>query len=300
LSSAEEVRGDMSTLQEQFHSQQRTTYISDERSSAEIARLIHQDQLMTTGMGGLLPEIDLGEVQRVVDLACGPGGWALEMAYTYSDMEIVGVDISERMIAYAKTQAQVQQRTNVSFQVMDILKPLDFPDHSFDMINARLISGFMRREKWPLFFQECLRILRPGGILRLTENEGPICNSPHFEKALHMGVHQAMNRIGMGFSPNSLYYGIVHMLPYFFRQAGLSLPRKRAHMIDFSFGTEAHQSFAQNAAMLLPLLEPLVAKTQLATPQEWRNLTQKAVTELYEEDFCGVLIMVTVWAEKPL
>src|SRR5690348_17634887 len=113
--------------------EQYNSYVIDAESAAEMARLMRQDQAMTAGMGGPLTEIDLSEVQSVLDLACGPGGWPLELAYTYSDMEIVGVDISERMIAYAQSQAQVQQRSNISFHVMDILKPLDFPDNSFDL-----------------------------------------------------------------------------------------------------------------------------------------------------------------------
>src|SRR5579859_8069905 len=115
------------------------TYVIDPESAAEMVRLLQQDQLMTTGMGGIFPEIELDGVQQVLDLACGPGGWALDVAYNYSDMEVVGVDISERMIAYATVQAQVQQRNNVSFRVMDILQPLDFPDASFDLVNARFI-----------------------------------------------------------------------------------------------------------------------------------------------------------------
>lgn len=118
----------MSASQEPSNdSKNNNTYVIDAESAAEMARLMRQDQLMTSGMGGVLPEIDLNGVQHVLDLACGPGGWPLEVAYTYSDIEVVGVDISERMIAYASAQAQVQQRANVSFQVMDILKPLAFP-----------------------------------------------------------------------------------------------------------------------------------------------------------------------------
>lgn len=289
----------MSNSQEQPLEQ--NTYMLDSESAAEMARLMIQDQDITAGMGGIFPEqTDLSGVQRVLDLACGPGGWPLELAYTYSDMEVVGVDISERMIAYANAQAQVQQRANVSFRVMDILKPLDFPDHFFDLVNARVISTLMPREKWPALFQECLRVLRPGGILRLTEPEGPISNQPHFEKAVYIGVQQAMRRTGLSFSPNGLHHGIIQMLPYFFRQAGLPILGKRAHCIDFSFGTSAHESFSRNLTLILPLLEPLVIKMKTATSEEWRNLTQKAQVEMHKEDFCAALIMVTVWGEKPL
>jgi SAM-dependent methyltransferase len=202
------------------------------------------------------------------------------------------------MIAYASAQAQVQQRANVSFRVMDILKPLDFPEASFDLVNARFISGFMLRDKWPLLFREVLRVLRPGGILRLTEPEAGMSNKLHFEKALHTGM-MAMHRAGLNFSPNGYHYGMVHMLPYFFRQAGLPILGKMAHYIEHSFGTEAHDGFYRELAMALQLFEPLVVKTQLATPEEWRDLFQKGLTEMHEEDFCAAWMLLTVWGEKP-
>jgi ubiquinone/menaquinone biosynthesis C-methylase UbiE len=279
--------------------EQPNSYIIDAESAAEMARLMRQDQAMTAGMGGPLTEIDLSEVQRVLDLACGPGGWPLELAYTYSDIEIVGVDISERMIAYARSQAQVQQRNNVSFHIMDILKPLDFPDNSFDLVNARFLSSFLRRENWPLIFREILRVVRPGGIVRLTEPEAGMTNKPHLEEALHIGM-QAMGRAGLNFSPNGYHYGIVHMLPSFFRQADLPILGQRAHFIEYSFGTEAHESFYHDLTLALQLFEPLVVNMQLATAQEWRTLSQRGLAEMYDEDFCAAWMLLTVWGEKPL
>src|SRR5262249_15001579 len=153
------------------------TYAVDAESAAEMARLMRQDHLITKGMGGIFPEkIDLSGVQRILDLACGPGGWVLETAFAYTDIDVIGVDISERMITYANAQANVQQLSNASFRVMNILQPLDFPDSSFDLINARLISGFMRPAWWSGLMRECLRILRPGGILRFTELEPGFTN----------------------------------------------------------------------------------------------------------------------------
>jgi len=246
-----------------------------------------------------LAEDDLNKIQRVLDLACGPGGWPLEVAYTYSDMEVIGVDISERMITYAQAQAQVQHRANASFRVMNILEPLDFPDASFDLINVRLINAFMLREKWPVLFQEVRRVLRPGGILRMTEPEVAISNKLHVEQISHIAL-QMINRAGMGFSPMGYNYGIIYMLPYFFRQAGLIIRGRRAHFIDCSFGTEMYEGFYHDGAAMFPLMEPMIVKMQLATPEEWRDLSQKALIEMREEDYCAGWPLLTVWGEKPL
>jgi SAM-dependent methyltransferase len=212
---------------------------------------------------------------------------------------VVGVDISERMIAYANVQAQVQQRSNVSFQVMDILKPLAFPTNSFDLVNARLVSTFIQRDKWASLFAECLRVLRPGGIMRLTEVNLGMSNKPHFEKTFHLAL-QVLHHVGMSFSPSGIYHSTVQMLPSFFRQTGLLILGKMAHFIEFSAGTEARDSFYQDCSMMFQLVEPLVVKTQFSTLEDWRDLYHKGLAEMYEEDFCAAWMLLTVWGEKPL
>ena len=289
----------MSVSPEQSGDKSESTYMVDAESAAEMARLMRQDQLLTQGMGGVFPEKpDLSNVQQILDLACGPGGWVLETAFTYTDVEVLGVDISARMIGYATAQAKVQRRPNAHFQVMNILKPLTFADASFDLVNARLIAAFMPREAWPVLFAECMRILRPGGILRFTEVEVGISNKPAFEEAWHK-VQQAMSRANLGFSPQGLHWGIIHMLPHFFQKAGLQQIDKMAHAIDFSSGTEARDGFYYDFASGFQSVEPFMEKMQVSTVADWRELYKKALAEMFEEDFCAMWFMLTVWGQKP-
>ena len=86
-----------------------SVYFNDPENVAEMARLLGQDHHITRGMGGVLSERPhLSGIHRALDVACGPGGWALELASTYPDIEVVGIDISRTMINYANTQVQVQ------------------------------------------------------------------------------------------------------------------------------------------------------------------------------------------------
>jgi ubiquinone/menaquinone biosynthesis C-methylase UbiE len=289
----------MSASPEQGGNTSESTYVVDAESAAEMARLVRQDQLLTQDMGGIFPENpDLSNVQRIVDLACGPGGWVLEVAFRYTDIEVVGVDISQRMIDYASAKARVQRLSNASFQVMNILKPLAFDDASFDLVNTRMIATFMPRDAWPKLFAECLRILRPGGILRFTDVEVGMSNKPAFEKAWNM-VEQAMSRANMNFSPNGLHWGIIHMLPRFFQQAGLHHIGKMAYAVDFSAGTEIREGFYHDFASGFQSVEPFMEKMRVATVAEWREVYQKALTEMGEEDFCAMWILLTVWGQKP-
>jgi 23S rRNA U2552 (ribose-2'-O)-methylase RlmE/FtsJ len=68
--------------------QDENTYVIDAESATEMARLLHQDRLITSHLGGLLPERpNHDSMQRVLDLACGPGGWAQEVALAYPTIE---------------------------------------------------------------------------------------------------------------------------------------------------------------------------------------------------------------------
>lgn len=290
----------MSTSPEQPEKQAHEGYVVDAESAAEMARLMRQDQALTRSMGGLFPEkLDLTHVNRMVDLACGPGGWVLEAAFTYSDIQVVGVDISQRMITYAKTQAQVQNRTNATFQVASILQPLPFPDASFDLVNARLIVGFMKASDWPILLRECLRILRPGGILRITDFELGFSNKEHFEQACRV-LNQVMHRFGYGFSPNGYHMGILPVLPHLFREAGVSGVEKMAHFIEFSAGTELHETFYYDHASGYLSIAPVIEKSGVMSAQDWQKLYQRGLAEMFEPDFCGAWILLTVWGHKPV
>lgn len=284
---------------EQPDNVQHETYVLDTESSAEMARLMRQDQLVTKGMGGIFPEkVDLTGVHEILDLACGPGGWVIETAFAYPEKRIVGADISEKMIAYARAQAQVQNLPNATFRVMNILQPLALPDASFDLVNERFIVGFMQQQRWPQLISESLRVLRPGGILRFTEVELGFSNKASFEKTWWT-VLQAMQKNGLGFSPNGLHFSIFPMLPRFFRDAGVEDVAKMAHVVEFSAGTEARDGFYYDFANAFLALESFIEKSGLLPLEEWRALAQRGLAEMLEDDFCAVWMLLTVWGRKP-
>ena len=163
-------------------SQSDNSYFTDPESGAEMARVMDQDHLFTKAMGGLFSErSSLAGIRRILDIGCGPGGWALDIALTYPEIEVVGIDISEQAIDYARTQARVRGLENVTFLTMDATKPLDFPATSFDLVNARTI-GFLPTGVWPNLMRECMRMLRSGGVIRLTESEWSFSTSPALER----------------------------------------------------------------------------------------------------------------------
>lgn len=277
------------------------SYVLDAESGAEMARLIDQDIMITQAMGGLFPhDLDLSTIHRVLDVACGPGGWAVTVAFAHPQMQVTGIDISRTVIQYAQAQAQVRGLDNVTFRVMDAAKPLDFADESFDMVNARALVGFMSNAGWPAFIQEALRILRPGGILRLTESDDlGFTNSAAQETLTRLGV-LALERAGKTFAPpGGRNAGLTPMLGRFLRRAGFVNIQRAAYAIDYSAGEPAHDAVCHDLLALHTLSLPLFTKTKVATEEEIQALSQQAAADMLSDDFCGLLYLLSVWGTKP-
>src|SRR5579883_3475432 len=176
----------MST-QENPRQEHPSTYVVQDRSNEEeLIRLSVQDQMLTAGMGGVLPEQpDPTLFKRVLDVGCGTGAWLIEAAKTYPTMSLlIGADVSRRMVEYAISQAEkegVSER--VEFHSMDALRMLEFPSAYFDLVNLRLGVSWLRTWDWPKLLQEFARVTRRGGTVRLTESDAIIeSNSPRSEE----------------------------------------------------------------------------------------------------------------------
>lgn len=274
------------------------TYVIDPESAAEMARLMQQDRLVTQSLGGtFLARFDVNRVDDILDVGCGPGGWALQVAYTHRDINMVGIDISQKMVAYASTQAQVQCLDNVHFRLMDATQPLDFPNHRFDLINMRLSSTFMTPSVWPTFLQECRRLLRPGGIFCITDMEWGFSNKAAFERYIAL-FHAALQKAGQSFSPNGLHLGLLPVLRRLMQDAGFEQIEKKANVIDISSGTEAHEGYFRDLFSAFHLLEPFIVKWCNAERGEIDRLCKQALLEMQQDDFCSLAFFLTVWGFK--
>ena len=235
---------------------------------------------------------------HILDIGCGPGGWVLDVAFENAKINVVGIDISQQMVEYARAHAEVQGMNNASFQVMNALESLALDDNSFDVVNARYIQAFMMKTSWAPLTKEIMRILRPGGRVLLTDGEWSISNSPAFEKMGAM-LTRVGTLTGRSFSPDGRHIGITPMLGRFLRDAGFVDIQRKAHVLDFSAGAEDYGNTYQDLMAGLKLLEPFLVLAKVTTEEEFEELYQQALAELMLDSFCGVGYMLTVWGKKP-
>ncbi len=272
-------------------------YFIDVESGAEMTRLISHERFMTEAMGGLFSErSDIDSMHAILDLGCGPGQWVRDVAYEYPKIAVTGIDISDIMIDYARAHARVQGLDNAHFQVMDITKPLEFADNSFDLVNGRLIA-FLSPQQWTGLLRECMRIVQPGGVIRLTENDF-VTTSLATDTVFSL-FYRALTRAGQSFSPTGRVLGITSKLSHLLKKAGCTNIQYKAHALDFSAGTAVHETYCKVTTVFITLMQPFLIGTGVTTQEELQNLLYQMELEMYSDDFNGVIFLLTAWGEKP-
>jgi ubiquinone/menaquinone biosynthesis C-methylase UbiE len=116
----------------------------------------------------LLEWCHLEATSEVLDVGCGPGLTACLIAQEYGS-RVVGIDISEVMIAKAQEKARRLGVTGrVEFRVEDVFK-MSFGDGSFDAIVLESVLTPLPGDKGQAM-AEMVRVLRPAGRLAVNES----------------------------------------------------------------------------------------------------------------------------------
>lgn len=273
--------------------------VQDRSNEEEIKRLEIQDKMLTAGMGGVLPELpDPTILRRVLDVGCGTGGWLMEMAKTYPMIEkLVGGDISDKIIAYAQARAENLGLNNrVQFQTMDALRILEFPAASFDLVNHRAGISWLRTWDWTKLLMEYQRVTRPGGIIRITENDAIVeNNSPALTKLGAITLETFYNS-GRVFAPTT--NGLTGQLVRLMTQHGFQDVQTWVHPLVYRAGTIEHQYFYEDTVHFFRLLLPFFQKWT-RVPSDYEEIYQQALKEMQQPDFIATWTWVTACGIRP-
>ncbi|KAF8311492.1 S-adenosyl-L-methionine-dependent methyltransferase [Clavulina sp. PMI_390] len=171
-----------------YHTDPKSRYAlpNDER---EGKRLDLQFQVVKIAQGGLYPasiDAQVRKATRILDIGCGTGIWAAEMAKLLPNAEIFGVDISP-------VRHQAWHPKNLSFLLGNVHRKLPFVDGHFDVVNIRLCPDISLN---PQTYPEAIRVLRSGGIFNTVVGN----DLWSLEKSLSPALEQWLNKLKEGFS----------------------------------------------------------------------------------------------------
>lgn len=152
-------------------------------SLVKLLELIWGDGYMAPGGPGNVAKLLDGiaaKGKRILDIGCGLGGPALEMARTHA-AEVVGIDLEAPLIARAERAAKVHGLDDrCRFQTVEV-GPLPFDDSSFDVVVSS--GAFTQIADKRGILGESLRVLRPGGQLRCYDwlkSDGEYSDDMHY------------------------------------------------------------------------------------------------------------------------
>ena len=114
--------------------------------------------------------------ERVLDVATGPG--YIAEAFAGAARDVVGVDLTEAMLAIARERTRQRGLTNVSFRFGDA-QNLPFEDSEFDLVVSRLALHHMQNPAEVL--REAARTCHPGGTVLVED----IFTSEHPERSAY-------------------------------------------------------------------------------------------------------------------
>jgi ubiquinone/menaquinone biosynthesis C-methylase UbiE len=104
---------------------------------------------------------------RVLEVGCGPGLQALEVARLRPDLRLVASDFSEQFVLAARRRAEAAGLGTLELAVADAMDLSRFEDASFDAVySLTAIKHFPDPVRG---LKECLRVLRLGGLLFVAE-----------------------------------------------------------------------------------------------------------------------------------
>jgi SAM-dependent methyltransferase len=120
----------------------------------------HYDLASTRVMGAYVPAIGVRPDDRVLDVGCGAGGLALDLATRCPDGSVLGVDLSSQMLEVAAKRAAARGITNVAFERADA-QTHAFAPASFDLAVSSF--GCMFFDDPVAAFTNINAALKPGG-----------------------------------------------------------------------------------------------------------------------------------------
>lgn len=125
---------------------------------------------------------------HVLDVGCGTGIASRAASLSASRGAILGVDLSDAMVATA-THQSINAGGKQEFRVMDA-EALDLPEASFDrVISLNAVSHFPSIDR---AVAEMMRVLKPNGRLAISFGSGrPLSGFPLVRYATRLGIRMA-------------------------------------------------------------------------------------------------------------
>lgn len=277
------------------HDEQAGGHFAWKRSENRITRLQIEGKMLISALGGVWPEQPAdAEYRRVLDVSCGVGCWLMQAARMYPQIEnLYGVDANPHLIARARQCVEEQHLADrLEFRVMDALSMLEFPFQYLDLVSIQMGGSVLRTWEWGKLLQEFQRVTRPGGVIRVVEQDW--CgesSSPALKRLIQMLI-ETLYRAGHLFVPK--HNGLLCEMPRLFKQFGILDVQTCSYPLEVSATTPGWSDYM---AHIPSAITPFLTKWG-RLPEDYDELCEQALYEMAQPDFVARWRMEVVWGRR--
>lgn len=121
-----------------------------------------------------------GDDLRVLDVACGTGGFLRLLGSALPRLDYTGLDLSEAYLAYARERCRALSRLSL---VQGNAEEMPFRDEWFDAVSSVYLFHELPKDARRNAMREMLRVLKPGGVL-VIEDSAQLSDSGELARVL--------------------------------------------------------------------------------------------------------------------
>lgn len=240
------------------------------KDDQEINRLDFQHHLLRYTLRGNFAA-PISQPASILDVGCGTGRWAIEMAGLFPTANIIGLDIvppSSRVPGYSERLPE-----NFLFVNGNVFDGMSFADASFDFVHMRLLFTAIPANRWPQVIRDLIRVTRPGGWVELVEGAMPQNGGPAMD-AINHWVGEISSRRGIDVRMGA-------QVGAFLQQAGLTgVVFRDIYLPIGRYGGRAGQMTATDTFAMFEGLRALITAQGITTPQEFDRALAAAKSEV--------------------
>jgi len=177
---------------------------------------------------------------------------------------------------------------------LDALLMLEFPTAYFDLVNQRFGLSYLRTWDWPKFLQECQRVCRRDGIIRVTESDTFLEPGSPAQTRLFEMTLDAFYRAGHFFLREK--NGVTSQLAHLLHQHGIQDVQTRAYALAYQAGTPEGQRFYEDIKLAYRTIIPFFRKWT-TMPDDYKEIYQQMLSEMQQPGFEATWRLLTAWGQ---